>query len=217
MKHVATVLTQNTPFLDPVQNALHIDASLQIALRNLAQLKVLHRHLAHKLEIILKLLPLTLMVVIEFHPRDTGLAGWTHAEAAHASAVEIQCAVGEEVQEQAVVELGRVDDVAAVVAGILDVIEDGGVQDGEGAVCVLAVEALLVAVDHGLPVEGAGVGDAAAMGETREVVAVEQRFEVGEVGVERRCSRGDGGEEKAGWGEVGGEWEGLCGNGCWRL
>lgn len=43
---------------------------------------------------------------------------------------------------------------------------------GEGGVCVLAVEALLEAIDHGFPVESPGVGDAAAVGKLGEVDSV---------------------------------------------
>ena len=56
---------------------------------------------------------------------------------------------------------------------IVHFVEGRRVFHGEGAVGVLAVQTFLVPVDHGFPVELAGVGDAATVGEFAEVVFVQ--------------------------------------------
>ena len=68
----------------------------------------------------------------EFHPRDTRLVGGTDTEAAHAAVVEIERAVREQVQEEAVV-LGSV--------GIGDVLAEVAVAgDAVGVETVLCAE-----------------------------------------------------------------------------
>ena len=59
---------------------------------------------------------------------------------------------------------------------------------------VLAVKTFLVAIDHGFPVEAAGVFDGFAIGEAAEVVLVE---EVQEGGWEPRGEGGSGGGDGA--------------------
>jgi hypothetical protein len=67
------------------------------------------------------------------------------------------------------------------------------------------VQAFLVPVHHRLPVEAAGVGEAVAVAEAREVDGVEEGFEVWVEAFEGWAVRGEGAEEEAGGGEVGGE------------
>jgi hypothetical protein len=134
--------------------------------------------LPHKTEILLKALdaPLSLtiiIIIIKLHPRLTDLLTGTDAETGHAPTVQVQRAHGEEIQKQAVVGFFGVGDVSGVGGVVVDFVEGGWVFDAEGAVGVLAVEAFLVAVDHGFPVEAAGVGDGAAVGEAAEVVVGE--------------------------------------------
>jgi len=64
--------------------------------------------------------------------------------------------------------------VATVGAVIVHFVGMGWIENREGAVGVRTVQAFLVAVDHGFPVEVAWVFDAAAVGETAEVVFVEE-------------------------------------------
>ena len=156
------------------------------------------------------------MEVVELHPRHPGICGGTHAERAHAAGVQVQRARGEEEEEEAVVGaaargVGRVGDEVARVGGVVaHDVRVRRVQLGEGAVRVLAVQALLVAVDHGLPVEAPRVGEGAPVREAREVVLVQEGDEGwGVEGCEGGCGGGEGSEEEACFGEVVGERGGL--------
>lgn len=166
-------LTQNTTLLDLIQDALRIDASLEILLRDLAQLEILERDLPHELVVVLEALDTALSIVeiiVKLHAGLADAVAGTDAEAAHAAAVQVQRAHGEEVQKQAVVGLGRVRDVPAVRAVVVHLVEGRRVLDAEGPVRVLAVQALLVPVHHGLPVEPPGVFDRAPVRQPAEVV-----------------------------------------------
>lgn len=132
-----------------VQHPLAVDALLQIQLRLLTQLIVFQRHLSHELEIILKRVGVTvlLVVVVKLHPRDARIVSGTDPEGSHAAPVHIECADGKEVQEEPVVRLGWVRDVTGVVAVVSDAIEGGRVLRGECSVRVLTMEAFLIPVD----------------------------------------------------------------------
>lgn len=67
---------------------------------------------------------------------------------------------------------------------------------------VLAVQALLVAVDHGLPVEVALVLQAAAVRAGGEIHTIQLLFETWEEVFEAGRLGGDGGEQEAGGGGV---------------
>lgn len=167
-------LTQHATLLCLIQDTLRVNASLQVTLRDNTQIKVLGGHLAHKLEVLLKALDAALavvVVVVELHAGVADLFAGTDAEAAHAAAVQVDRADGVKVQEQAVVGVGRVGDVPAVGLVVVHLVEGGRVFDAEGPVRVLTVQALLVPVDHGLPVEAPGVFDRAPVREPAEVVA----------------------------------------------
>ena len=68
--------------------------------------------------------------------------------------------------------------MSAVRAVVVHLVESRRVLDAERPVRVLAVQAFLVSVHHGLPVEVAGVLDRPAMRQAPEVVAGQQ-FEKG--------------------------------------
>lgn len=139
-------------------------------------LEVLQRDLSHEVIVGLKLLIRPQMIVIELHTADTRIAGRTGPETRHTSAVEVQRATGEEIEEQAI--------LLAHLAGICHVLREVGVVGhgvegrrvdfGEAGMRPLAVQAFLEAIDHGLPVEASGVADAAAVGQSGKIDACEE-------------------------------------------
>lgn len=60
---------------------------------------------------------------------------------------------------------------------IVNFVEGRWIFHAEGPVGVLTVQTFLVAVDHCFPIEVAGVFNAAAVGQTAEIVFVEEREE----------------------------------------
>lgn len=201
-------LTQNTTLLLLIQHPLGVDASLQITLCDLTQLVIFEGHLSHKLEVVFEAfhppsLATVVEVIIKLHPGLSDFVAGTDSETTHAAAVQVQSTDGVKEQKQAVVRLGRVGNVSTVGAVVVHLVEGGRVLDAEAAVGVLAVQALLVPVDHGLPVEAARVLDGATVRETAEVVAGQQVQERRGEPLRKGWCRGvDGGEEEAGWCEV---------------
>lgn len=187
---------RHTRLLLRVQHPLTVNPPLEIRLRALTQLIILQGHLPYKLKVLLKLLAVLGIVIIELHPRHARVGGGTDTETAHPATINIERAVRKKIQEQAVVGFALVGDVLAEAAEVVDGVEGGRVDDAEGAVGVLAVQALLVAIHHGLPVEAARVAEAAFVREGGEVDPGEQRFDVGEEVVERNRIFGERGEEE---------------------
>lgn len=103
----------------------------EIFLRFLAQLKVLDSDLAHKLVVFLELVPRIQIIVVELHASDVGIGGRTDPERGHATPVDIQGAVGEEVEEQPIVWLLGVRDVLGEVVLVAHAVERGRVVDRE--------------------------------------------------------------------------------------
>ena len=64
--------------------------------------------------------------------------------------------------------------MSAVRFVVEDFVEVGRVFDAEGAMRVLAMETLLVAIHHGFPVEFAWVLQRATVGKTAEIVSRQQ-------------------------------------------
>lgn len=141
------LIERDSILLNRIQDPLSINTSLKILLRLLAELEILNGHLPHKLKVLLELLVRAGMVVVELHARDGGVRGGQSAEGGHTTAVDVQGADGEEVEEEAVGGLGRVGDVLGEVVVVGDGVEGGWVEFGECGVCVLAVEAFLESVD----------------------------------------------------------------------
>lgn len=192
-------LTKNTTLLLLIQHPLRINPSFEITLRDLAQLVIFQGNLAHELEILLEPFRPTLAiikVIIKLHARIADLFAGTHTETAHPTAVQVQRADGIEEQEEAVVWIRWVSDVPAVGVVVVHLVKRRRVFHAKRPMSVLAVQTLLVPVDHGLPVEAAGVFDGAAVRKAAEVVAREQ-FEkrCREPLRERRGGGVDGGEK----------------------
>lgn len=145
-KELECVLTYDTSFLLRVQNTLAIYAFLQIRLRRLTQLIVLHRDFSHELEVLFKLVAVLLVVVVKLHPRDTWLGSRADTERGHPSVVKIQRADWEEIQEKPVRRLVRVGDMLRVVAVVVYRVECWWIEDRERPVRVLAVQALLITI-----------------------------------------------------------------------
>jgi hypothetical protein len=145
---------------------LTIHPSLQVTLCDLTQLKVLRGNLSHKLIILLKPLSTALpivKVVVELHSGLANFLTGTHTEARHAASIQVEGADGEEKEEESVIGILGVGDVPGVGVVVVHFIEGGWVFHAEGAMGILAMEAFLIAVDHGLPVEASWVLDGASM------------------------------------------------------
>ena len=154
---------------------LRVHTTFKVPLRRLTQLKILQRHPPHKRIVLIEPVHPTfavIVVVIKLHPRLPGIHR-TDSETAHATTIQVERAYGEKEQKEAVIRLLRVRDMPAVCVVGVHFVEGGWVLDAEGAMGVLAVETLLVAVDHGFPVEATGIFDFFAVGESAEVVFVE--------------------------------------------
>lgn len=125
-----------------------INALLQIHLRPLTQFIILHSHPPDEPKVALKSLRVAvlLVVIVKLHARHPGAIGRADPEGGHAAAVDVEGADGEEVEEEAVLWILGVGDVAGVIAEIVDFVEGGGINLGEGSVCVLAVEAFLISI-----------------------------------------------------------------------
>lgn len=118
----------------------------QVILSLLAELKIFHSNLAHKLEILFKLLPLGKMIIVKFHPGDVRISSRTDPERRHATTVDVQRTVWEEVQEQAIIWLLWVCNVLGEVVLVVHTIESWRVVNRERRMGVLAVQALLISV-----------------------------------------------------------------------
>lgn len=103
----------------------------EVVLGFLAQLKVLDSDLAHKLVVFFKFVPRLHMIVVKLHASDVGIGGRTDPERSHATPVDIQGAVGEEVEEQTVVWLLGVCDVLGEVVLVAHAVERRRVVDRE--------------------------------------------------------------------------------------
>ena len=114
------VRTSHAILFGGVQDTVGVDAFLQVCMGLLAKLSVLEADLAHEIEVLLELLASLQMVVVELHAGDVWVFGGTEAERAHSAAVDIESAVGEEVEEQTIVWLFGVGDVLGEVLEILD-------------------------------------------------------------------------------------------------
>lgn len=67
---------------------------------------------------------------------------------------------------------------------------------------ILAVETLLVAIDHRLPVELSFVTNTASMGQLGEVHCSDQRLQIREELVKGRCLVGDRSKEEPSFGDA---------------
>lgn len=81
-------------------------------------------------------------------------------------------------------------------------VESWRVVFGKGGVGVLAMQTLLEAVDHRLPVEATFIRDAAAMRELGEINGVRKLFEAGKVFFKAGSVNGEGGENETAWCEM---------------
>ena len=185
-----------------LQRTLCVNSFLKIILSPFAKFVILNCDLSNELVVVFELLPGINIIIIEFHPRSARIAGGTNTERRHAPAVHIQGAIREEEQEQAVGGFARVGEVLAPVVMVDDAVEGWRVQLGERGVCVLAMEAFLVAIDHRFPIEFAFVFDAPPVWPLREVDCFQDFFQSGEEFFERgrviRYRR----EDEAGRGDV---------------
>lgn len=121
------------------------------------------------------------MIVVELHPRHPWLFSRTDPETTHSAAIHVERAIGEEVEEETVLRLGWVGDVLGEVLVVVNGVEGGRVEFGEGRVRVLAVEAFLVAVYHCLPIEIPRVGHRVAVRKGSEVYAGDEGLDPREV------------------------------------
>ena len=145
--------TASTMEQNNVTRTLRVNAFLKIILSPFAKFVILNCDLSNELVVVFELLPGINIIIIEFHPRSARIAGRTQAERRHAPSVHIQGAIREEEQEQAVGRFLRVCEMLTPVVMVDDAVEGGRVQLGERRVCVLAMEAFLVAIDHRFPIE----------------------------------------------------------------
>lgn len=106
-----------------------IDTFGQIVLGFFAELKVLHGNLAHKLEVFLKLVTRRQVIIVEFHPSDVRIGRGTDPERGHAATIDVQGAVGEEIEKQTVIGLLWVRDVLGEVVLVAHGVEGGRVVD----------------------------------------------------------------------------------------
>lgn len=130
-----------------VQDTLSVHTPLKITLRLLTQLEVLHGNLSDELEVLLELLVRPLMVIIELHPADSRVGRRQRPEGGHATAIDIQGADGEEVQEKTIIRFLRVGNVLGEIAVVTHGVERWWVELRKGWMSVLAVKAFLVAID----------------------------------------------------------------------
>lgn len=180
---------------------MDVHPAAEVLLGALTQFKVLHGHLAHEVEV--RLEPGRVfgefVVVVELHARDLRVRGRTDAEGTHATTVEVEGADGEEEEEEPVVGprvVVREGEMARVVAVVVHLVARRRVEHREGPVRVLTVQTLLVAVHHGLPVELPRVREAAAVGESGEIIFGEKIDEgSGKENVKRWSGGRQGGEE----------------------
>lgn len=206
-------LTKHTALFLLIQHALRVNSTLQIRLSNLAKLEILQCHFPDKLEVLVKTFDTAVTVVkivVELHAGLADLFARTDAETTHTPAVQVERAYGKEEEEKPVVRVRRICDVPTVRVMVVHLIEGGRVLDAERAVSILTVQTLLVSVDHGLPVEAAGILDGAAVRETAKVVP-RQQLEQGrrEPLLEWRRRRVDGRKDQTRRGQVVVELEAL--------
>lgn len=119
------------------------------------------------------------MVVVKLHTSYVGISSGADPERSHTAAVDIERADWEEVEEEPIIRLLRICNVLGEVVLVVYSIERRWVIYGEGWMCVLAMQTLLVSIDpvknqlwskcqvlrclHGLPVESAFVANASPM------------------------------------------------------
>lgn len=91
--------TSNTRFLDWIQDAAGIYPVFEIALCLFAKLKVLERNLTNEFVVLLKPVARLEVEVVKLHAGHSGLVCRTDSEGGHATSVDVERAIWEEVEE----------------------------------------------------------------------------------------------------------------------
>lgn len=128
-----------------------VDSLRQILLGLFAKLKVLDSDLTHKLEILFELTTRRHMVVVEFHAGDMRIGSRTDPERGHATSVDIQGAVGKEIEKETIVRFLGVRDVLGEIVLVANTIGSRRVVDRKRGMGILAVQTLLIPIN---PIEG---------------------------------------------------------------
>lgn len=138
--------TGNSILLLRVQYPLVINTFGKIVLCFLTKFKIFHRNLPHELVILFKFVTIGEMIVVKLHPSDVRIRRRADSERGHASSIDIQGAVGKEVEEKAIVGLLGVRNVLREIVLVLHGVESRRIVDGERWMSVLAVQTLLIPV-----------------------------------------------------------------------
>ena len=153
--------------------------------------------MSDKAEVLFEFLARLHVKVVEFHSSSPWVAGRADTERGHASAVDVQSAVWEEVQEEPIIRLLGVRYMTAPVVVIDDAVESGWVKDRECRMSVLAMKAFLITVYHRLPVEVAFIFEAASVWTTSEVDRGKSVLQFGEEFIESWSIFRDRGKEQS--------------------